>query len=188
MRLKLLRIAAAILLYGVVHAEEQKMPKNVHEIQMNDIDGKPFDFASHKGNVLLIVNVASKCGYTPQYTGLQKLHDKYKEKGFAVIGVPANEFGKQEPGSNQEIKTFCSTKFAVTFPMLAKVVVKGHDICPLYKLLTTEAPTKGDITWNFNKFLVNRKGEIVGGRYESKIAPDNKDLLEAIEKALVEPK
>jgi len=181
-------IAAMLMTSGWIYAEEQKMQKNVFEIKMDDIDGKPFDFAKHKGEVLLIVNVASKCGYTPQYAGLEKLHAKYKDKGLTIIGVPANEFGKQEPGSNAEIKTFCSSKYAVTFPMLSKVVVKGEGISPLYKFLTTEAPVKGDITWNFNKFLINRKGEIVGGRYESKVAPDSKELVEAIEKALAEAK
>jgi len=129
--------------------------------------------------------VASKCGLTPQYKGLQALYEKYKDKGLTVIGVPANEFGGQEPGTNEEIQKFCSTKYNVTFPVLAKQVVKGDKICPLYKYLTTEKA--GDIGWNFAKFLVDGNGKVVE-RFEPKTAPDDAKLVAAVEKALSEKK
>jgi glutathione peroxidase len=130
----------------------------------------------------LFVNVASKCGYTSQYEGLQALYAKHEKDGLVVIGVPANEFGGQEPGTDDDIKKFCSTKYNVTFPMLSKVVVKGKDICPLYQFLTskeTNAKFAGDIKWNFEKFVINRKGE-VAGRFGSGVAPDSDELTKAL--------
>src|SRR5262245_26642430 len=140
-----------------LHAADQGEPI-VFSFPMNGIDGKPYKFDQHKGQVVMLVNVASKCGLTPQYAGLQQLNDSYKDKGFAIIGVPANNFGAQEPGTDPEIKQFCSSTYNVTFPMLSKVSVKGPDICPLYDYLTTKSPKPGEIAWNFNKFLIDRKG------------------------------
>jgi glutathione peroxidase len=154
---------------------------SVHEFTLNDIDGKPFPLAELKGKVVLIVNVASRCGYTPQYTGLEALYEKYKDEGFVIIGVPANNFGAQEPGTNEEIKTFCTRKYNVSFPMMAKVSVRGEDITPLYKFLT--AAKGGDVKWNFTKFLVGKDGQ-VADRFESAIPPDEPVLTAAVENAL----
>jgi glutathione peroxidase len=152
------------------------------DFKMKGIDGKEVDLAQYKGKVVLFVNVASACGYTPQYKGLQALYEKHKDDGLVVVGVPANEFGAQEPGTDEEIQKFCSTKYSVTFPMLSKVVVKGDGIAPLYKHLTskdTNGKYAGDITWNFEKFLVNRKGDVVG-RYEPGVKPDSDELTKAV--------
>ena len=153
------------------------------EFEMNRIDGTPEKLDAHRGQVLLMVNVASACGLTPQYAGLQDLQDNLGDKGFSVLGFPANEFGAQEPGSNDEIASFCSTKFNVTFPMFAKVVVKGDDKCDLYAYLTEQSPFTGDITWNFEKFLVSKQGEVVA-RFSPKTAPDDPELLAAIDAEL----
>ncbi len=154
---------------------------SVHEFTMNDIDGKPFAMAQLKGKAVLVVNVASRCGYTPQYAGLEALYQKYKSRGLVVVGVPANNFGGQEPGSDTEIKQFCSRTYNVTFPMLSKVSVKGADITPLYAYLT--AAQGGDVKWNFTKFLVGKDGKAVQ-RFESKVAPDSAELSAAIEQLL----
>lgn len=159
------------------------------DFKMRDLGGKEVDLAKWKGKVVLMVNVASQCGYTPQYEDLQKLYDKYKEKGLVVVGVPANEFGAQEPGSNEEIRKFCTEKFKVSFPMLAKIVVKGEGIHPLYKFLTEKESNPqfaGEVKWNFTKFLVGRDAK-VAGRFESKMKPMGKELTEAVEKALAAP-
>ncbi|MRR52237.1 MAG: glutathione peroxidase [Rhodocyclaceae bacterium] len=154
---------------------------SVHEFTMNDIDGKPFAMAQLKDRVVLVVNVASRCGYTPQYAGLEALYQKYKSRGLVVVGVPANNFGGQEPGTDTEIKQFCSRTYNVTFPMLSKVSVKGADITPLYAYLT--AAQGGDVKWNFTKFLVGKDGKAVQ-RFESKVAPDSAELSAAIEQLL----
>jgi glutathione peroxidase len=159
---------------------------SIYDFTMKDIDGEEVTLSAYKGKVLLLVNTASRCGYTPQYEGLQKLYEKYMERGFVVLGFPANNFLGQEPGTNAEIKQFCSAKFAVTFPMFAKISVKGDDQAPLYTYLTdkrTNPQYGGEIGWNFNKFLVGRDGKIVN-RWGSKTAPENKDLVEAVEAAL----
>lgn len=156
---------------------------SVLDFTMDSIDGKPFALSQLKDRVVLIVNVASHCGYTKQYEGLQALFEKYKDQGFVVLGVPANEFGAQEPGTNSEIREFCSSKYKVTFPMLAKVVVKGPGICPLYQYLTTKGPKPGDISWNFNKYLIGRDGKPID-RYESAVEPNDAGLAKAIETAL----
>jgi len=154
---------------------------SVHEFTLNTIDGKPAPLAAYKGKVLLLVNVASKCGYTPQYTGLQSLYAKYKDKGLVIVGVPANNFGGQEPGTNEEIATFCSRTYKVTFPIMSKVSVKGADQTPLYQYLT--ANNGGDVKWNFTKFLVGKDGKPVQ-RFEPGVTPDSPELAQAIEKAL----
>jgi glutathione peroxidase len=153
---------------------------------MKKLDGSSLKLADLKGKAVLLVNVASACGYTPQYTGLQKLHEQYAGKGLVVLGVPCNDFGKQEPGTADEIQTFCSTKFSVTFPLTEKVAILGDGKCELYKLLTTaKAPgiEPGDVKWNFEKFLVGKDGKVIG-RFPSKVAPDAPELKTAIDKAL----
>ena len=157
---------------------------------MKNIDGKEVALKKYKGDVFLIVNTASKCGYTPQYEGLQKIYDKYKSQGFGVLGFPANNFGNQESGTEAEIKEFCESKYKVTFPMFAKISVKGEDQHPLYNFLTakeTNPDFAGDISWNFNKFLVDRKGKVVA-RFSSKDTPESEPVKSAIEKYLKEKK
>ena len=160
--------------------------KTVYDFTLNSIDGQPAPLAAYKGKVVLLVNVASKCGYTPQYSALQSSYEKYKDRGFVIVGIPANNFGAQEPGSNQEIKTFCSSKFHVTFPMMAKVSVKGDDITPLYQFLTdkTSNPQSGgEIKWNFTKFLIGPDGRVIT-RFEPETTPDSPQVTSAIEEAL----
>jgi glutathione peroxidase len=154
---------------------------SIHEFNMNSIDGKPAPLADLKGKIVLVVNVASRCGFTPQYTGLQALYEKYKAQGFVVVGIPANNFGAQEPGTNEEIKTFCSSKYNVTFPMYAKISVAGDDKDPLYNYLTGTGG--GEVKWNFTKFLVGRDGKVIS-RFESKVTPESAELVNAVEKAL----
>ncbi|MFN2392032.1 MAG: glutathione peroxidase [Pyrinomonadaceae bacterium] len=186
---KFIIISVLISLIGIAvfgFNESTEKPKSVLDFKMKDIDGKDVNLKKYKGNVLLIVNTASKCGYTPQYEGLQVIYDKYKAKGFSVLGFPANNFGGQEPGTEKEIKEFCESKYKVTFPMFAKISVKGEDQDALYKFLTnkeTNPKFAGDITWNFNKFLVDRKGNIVA-RFSSKDTPVSEAVMSAIEKEL----
>ena len=158
---------------------------SIYDFTLPSIDGKPMPLADFKGKVILVVNVASRCGFTPQYTALESVYEKYKDQGFVILGFPANNFGGQEPGTNAEIKTFCSAKYSVTFPLYGKVSVKGDDQTPLYKYLTTSANPSfaGDIKWNFTKFLVDRNGNVVQ-RFEPQTTPDSPEVLAAIEKAL----
>ncbi|MEW5977263.1 MAG: glutathione peroxidase [Acidobacteriota bacterium] len=158
----------------------------IYNFVMKSIDGKEVKLDQYRGKALLLVNVASQCGYTPQYTGLQQIYAKYKDRGFVVLGFPANNFGAQEPGTDQEIKTFCSTRYNVTFPMFSKISVKGSDKHPLYQFLTDKATNPefgGEISWNFNKFLVSKDGKIVA-RFESKDAPESDKVVQAIEQTL----
>ncbi|MEX0653023.1 MAG: glutathione peroxidase [Phycisphaeraceae bacterium] len=153
---------------------------------MPGLDGEPVDLARYDGQVVLLVNVASRCGHTPQYAGLQKLHERFADQGLVVVGVPSNDFGGQEPGTAEEIATFCQTNYGVTFPMLDKVQVIGDDKTELYARLTDPAndPTDGgEVKWNFEKFLVNRTGEVVA-RFRSGVQPESDELLAAIEQAL----
>ena len=180
----------SLTLFGHARAGGKDKASTVLDFKMKDIDGKEVDLAKYKGDVLLIVNTASFCGNTPQYAGLEKLHQTYKAKGFTVLAFPANEFGKQEPGSNQEIKEFCSTKYHVSFPVFSKIVVKGDGIDPLYSFLTSKDSNPkfgGDVTWNFAKFLVNRKGEVIG-RFDPREKPESPKVVSAIEAALAESK
>ena len=154
----------------------------MHEFTLNSIEGKPAPLSAYQGKVVLIVNVASRCGFTPQYAGLEALYEKYKDRGFVILGFPANNFGGQEPGTNEEIKTFCSTKYNVTFPMYSKISVKGDDKAPLYQFLTDA--TGSEIQWNFTKLLEDKSGKVVA-RFESKVTPDSPDVAAAIEKALL---
>ncbi len=160
----------------------------IYQFELNDIDGGPVKLDAYRGKVLLVVNVASRCGYTPQYAGLEQLYQRYRAEGLVVLGFPANNFGSQEPGTEDEIKAFCATNYHVTFPMFAKISVKGDDIHPLYKFLTEAVPTGGSagpVTWNFNKFLIGRDGSVVG-RYDSKVEPLSPELIGEIEEALAE--
>ena len=154
----------------------------VYSFTLNSIDGKPAPLADYKGKVVLLVNVASQCGYTPQYSALEAIYKKYKDQGFVILGFPANNFGAQEPGTNEEIKTFCSRKYSVTFPMYSKISVKGDDQTPLYSYLTrqTGAGIAGEIQWNFTKFLVDRNGNVIQ-RFEPAVTPDSKEVTTAIE-------
>jgi glutathione peroxidase len=158
---------------------------SIYDFTLPSIEGKPMPLADYKGKVILVVNVASRCGFTPQYTALESIYEKYKDQGFVILGFPANNFGGQEPGTNAEIKTFCSAKYNVTFPLYGKVSVKGDDQTPLYKYLTTSAnpALTGDIKWNFTKFLVDRKGNVVQ-RFEPQTTPDSPEVVAAIEKSL----
>jgi len=177
---------AAISGFGSGRSGSEPGGPSIYDFTMNDIDGKPVNLAHFKGKVVLVVNVASRCGFTPQYEGLQKLYLKYQQQGLVILGFPANNFGFQEPGTNAEIKSFCSAKYNVTFPIFSKISVKGDDIDPLYKYLTDKASNPeygGDIKWNFNKFLVDRHGKIVA-RFEPQVKPDSDQVVQAIEKAL----
>jgi glutathione peroxidase len=159
---------------------------SIYDFTMNSIAGEPVSLSQYKGKVVLLVNVASKCGYTPQYKGLQAIYKKYEDKGFVILGFPANNFGAQEPGTNAEIQTFCSRNYSVTFPMFSKISVKGSDQAPLYQYLTDKKvnpDTGGEIGWNFTKFLIDRNGKIVA-RFDSKIEPESSDVTKAIEAAL----
>jgi glutathione peroxidase len=187
-----LAMSAALLVsipWAMVSAQTpSKKPTSVLGFTMKDIDGKDVPLAKFQGKVLLIVNTASQCGYTPQYKGLQEIYQKHKDQGFEILAFPANEFGAQEPGTDDQIKQFCSSRYQVTFPLFSKIVVKGKGIHPLYEFLTSESTDPkhaGPIPWNFAKFLVNRKGEVVS-RYEPGIKPESTDLNGAIEKALSE--
>ena len=165
------------------NAKESKTMATALSYTVKDIDGKDVNLAeAYKGKVVLVVNVASKCGYTKQYAGLQKLYAEKKDKGLVILGFPANDFNGQEPGSDKEIKEFCSSKFAVTFPMFSKVSVKGKDAAPMFKALT-EAPTGGAPKWNFTKYLVDSEGKLVA-KYDSAVAPDDKALNAKIDELL----
>ena len=155
---------------------------------MNTLAGKPVKLDSYKGKAVLFVNVASKCGLTPQYKALEALHEKYAGQGLAIVGVPANNFGAQEPGTAEEIQTFCQKNYGVKFDMLAKVSVKGDDKCDLYKFLTSkDSGFPGEISWNFEKFLIGRDGK-VAARFEPKTAPDDATVVKAIEAELAKAK
>ncbi|MBL8993920.1 MAG: glutathione peroxidase [Spirochaetia bacterium] len=153
------------------------------EFSMTSIDGKKVDLSKYKGKVVLMVNVASKCGNTPQYEGLEKIYGKYKDKGLVILGFPANNFGGQEPGNNEEIAKFCTSKYNVSFDMFSKISVKGDDQDPLYKFLTTESKFPGNVTWNFEKFLVGKDGQLVA-RFAPKEKPESDKVVQAIEEAL----
>ena len=156
------------------------------DFTVKDIDGKPVKLARYAGNVIMVINVASKCGNTPQYAGLEKIYEKYKAKGFTILAFPANDFGKQEPGDEKQIKEYCEATWKVKFPMFSKIVVKGDGQAPLYKFLTskeTDEKFAGDIDWNFAKFLINRNGEVVA-RFKNNVKPEDDTVISAIEKEL----
>jgi glutathione peroxidase len=174
-------LLCALLLVQVVSAQAAD---TLYDIPLKDIDGQPASLKAYKGKVLLIVNVASKCGYTPQYTGLEATYQKYKDKGLTVLGFPCNQFGGQEPGTDEEIKQFCSSKYQVSFPLFDKIEVNGQNRHPLYSVLAgKDSPFPGDIRWNFTKFLVGRDGKVLN-RFDSKVKPDSAELIQAVEAAL----
>ena len=179
--MKISIVLFALLLLQVVSV---KAADTLYDVPLKDIDGQPTSLKAYKGKVLLIVNVASKCGYTPQYAGLEALQEKYKDKGLTVLGFPCNQFGGQEPGTNEEIKQFCSSKYQVTFPLFDKIEVNGPNRHQLYtKLAGDSSPFPGNIKWNFSKFLIGRDGKIIK-RFESKVKPDSEELVQAVETAL----
>ena len=177
---------ASILLSAVLAAPMvfAQTSTSLYDIKLKDIDGKDTSLSAYKGKVVLIVNVASKCGFTPQYEGLEALQKKYEAKGFTVLGFPCNDFGAQEPGTPEEIKEFCSSKYSVTFPLEGKLHVKGAEQHPLYAALTGKsAPFPGDIKWNFEKFVISRDGKILK-RFDSRATPESAPVTTAIESAL----
>ena len=192
--LKALAVAAASAVGSwavVAEATPADIPRPATlDFTMKTLDGKDVNLAErYAGRVVLLVNVASKCGFTPQYAALEALHEKYAKQGLAVVGVPCNQFRDQEPGSAEEIAAFCRKNYGVKFDMLAKVEVNGPGACPLYKRLTATVTTPqpaGPITWNFEKFLINRKGEVVA-RFAPSVAPDSPVIVSAVEKQLAEP-
>lgn len=174
-------LALATLLTLSMHAAESP---NLLTMPLKDIDGKEMTLAAYKAKVVLVVNVASACGYTAQYEGLEALYRKYKAKGLVIVGVPCNDFGGQEPGTEAEIKKFCSSRFEVTFPLTSKVSAKGKSAHPLFVALTgKEAGHPGPVSWNFNKFLVGPDGKLLA-RFDSSVAPESAELQAAIEKVL----
>ena len=181
-----MRKLAMFVLFCVAATGMAAPAKSIYDFTLKSIDGQPVSLKSYHGKAVMIVNVASKCGFTPQYAGLESLYKKYKDQGFVIIGVPANNFAQQEPGTNEEIKKFCSNKYNVTFPMMAKVSVQGADETPLFAFLTNKAlnPTiGGDIKWNFTKFLFDRNGKPVE-RFEPAVTPDSPQVVSGVEKAL----
>ena len=183
--MKRLTLIAVSMLAGGCHLVGKEAPPPLTG-SVTTIDGKEMDLSSYLGNAVLIVNVASRCGYTKQYKQLQELHEIFGERGLVILGFPCNQFGKQEPGTELEIKEFCQSTFGVDFPMFAKVDVNGDSAAPLYQFLTSDRvpiDDKGPIKWNFEKFVVNRNGELIA-RYRSAVAPDDASVVKAIERAL----
>src|SRR5216683_4803119 len=179
--MKIIVLLCSVMLSQVVFAQNKT---SLYEIPLKDINEKETSLKGHKGEVLLVVNVASHCGFTPQYKELEGIHRKYKDKGFTVLGFPCNDFGSQEPGTNEEIKQFCSSKYNVSFPLFDKLHVKGPRQHPLYAALSgKDSPFPGDVKWNFGKFLVSRDGKILK-RFEPKVTPDAPEVVAAIEGAL----
>lgn len=185
MRSSTLLCLSLLLFSSIAGAEEKKVPAAL-KYTMKSLDGKDVKLDKYKGKVVLMVNVASQCGLTPQYEQLQAMHEKYGEKGLAVLGFPCNQFGAQEPGSAKQIQTFCSTNYSVTFDMFDKVQVNGDNACGLYehlKSVNTKPKGSGEISWNFEKFLLNRSGEVIG-RFEPRIKPNDPAIVQLIEKEL----
>ncbi|SFS17393.1 glutathione peroxidase [Granulicella pectinivorans] len=175
-----------LALLGTAIAAFAGTANQLYSYKLKTIDGEPTSLGTYKGKVLLVVNVASACGYTPQYSALEAVYEKYKDRGLVVVGVPANNFANQESGTEAEIKTFCNRKYHVTFPMMSKVSVAGADQAPLYHYLTDKAANPavgGEIKWNFTKFLVARNGRPVG-RFEPATTPDSPEVIAAIEAEL----
>ena len=179
--MKYLALFGGLLLAQAVSAAA---PAAIYSVPLKDINGKAASLKAYQGKVFLVVNVASQCGLTPQYKALEAVHQKYQAKGFAIVGFPCNDFGAQEPGSNEEIKQFCSSKYSVTFPLFDKLHVKGAEQHPLYAILSgKDAPFPGDVKWNFGKFLIGRDGRILK-RFEPGVTPDSAEVTQAIEAAL----
>ena len=199
--LKILVVAFCLILLGAglcaftqsdVNATEKqsKVPTRartsmapLYGFHLQDIDGHPIDLQTFKGKVLLIVNTASMCGNTPQYADLQEMYERYRERGFEILAFPANDFGQQEPGTNQEIKGFCYTKYSISFPLFSKISVVGKNKHPLYQYLTEQSPFPGRVTWNFQKYLVDRSGNVIG-KYDPGMNPLSPTIVSDLEKAL----
>lgn len=184
----MISLTLLITLLALAPTEQSMNQSNetpLYRFTMKTIDGKDQPLSSYKGKVLLLVNVASKCGHTPQYENLEATYRRYKDRGFVILGFPANNFGGQEPGSDAEIKEFCKTKYDVTFNLFSKISVKGEDQHPLYKYLTTETPFKGDVKWNFQKYLVDKKGNVVA-MFPTKVKPTDEEVVQKIEALLAE--
>ncbi len=170
-----------ILLCIPLYSGEKKM--SFYNLSSKSIHGKDVPFSSYKGKPILVVNVASKCGYTPQYDGLEKVYQDYKGKGLVIIGFPSNDFGAQEPGTEEQIAEFCKLNFGVSFPLMKKTKVLGTEKDPVYQFLTDNAPEKGDVQWNFEKFLIDKDGN-VKSRFRSAVKPESEELKKAIESVL----
>src|SRR5262245_53498097 len=178
----------SLLVMALMAAPQTRTPEKAKvadalNFTMDSLDGKPVNLAKYQGNVVLMVNVASECGYTPQYEGLQALHKKYVSRGLRILGFPSNDFGAQEPGSNAEIADFCKKNYGVEFDMFSKIKVLGSDKAPLYKTLTSTPKFSGDVSWNFEKFLVGRDGQVIA-RFKSAVEPESPEMTKAIEAAL----
>jgi glutathione peroxidase len=180
-----MKLLLSIIIFSTGLLMTDNTNSSVYNFNLKDIDGNEVSLEQYKGKVLMIVNVASKCGYTPQYEGLQKIYESYKDKGFVILGFPANNFKGQEPGSNEEIKQFCTLEYGVEFPMFSKVSVKGDDQADLFKYLTSQPNPdfEGDIEWNFEKFLIEKDGSLVR-RFRSAVKPESEEIAEAIENEL----
>lgn len=190
--MRILAVLAVTMLSGMIstpaHAGEEGLlmaakPVSLFDFTMDDIDGKPVHLAQFRGKVLLLVNTASFCGNTPQYSDLQTLYEQYRERGLEILAFPANNFGQQEPGTNEEIKSFCFTKYSLTFPLFSKISVKGPDKHPLYQYLTEQSPFPGEVEWNFQKYLVDRSGTIVG-RFHHRTKPLAGEVVKEVERVL----
>jgi glutathione peroxidase len=182
-----MKLFAAILLAAMAGLQSKpggsvNVPAALN-FSMDSLDGKHIDLSKYQGRVVLMVNVASQCGFTPQYEGLEELHKKYAAKGLSILGFPSNDFGQQEPGTNSEIAQFCKQNYGVEFDMFSKIVVKGAGQAPLYKYLTGHPKFRGDVAWNFEKFLIGRNGEVIG-RFKSEVEPLSREMTGAIEAAL----
>lgn len=178
-------VGALIIFLAMSFSTADTTTDSVYEFKPTNINGKETSLSKYKGKVLLIVNTASECGYTPQYEGLQALYEEYKDDGLVVLGFPANNFGGQEPGTDEEIKQFCKVNYDVSFPMFSKISVKGNDQHPLFTYLTSadNPDFKGQIKWNFEKFLIDANGKLIH-RYRSDVKPQNNEIIRAIEKEL----
>ena len=179
-------LSIVCLFLGFAATTQAAPAKGVYDFTLKSIDGQPTPLSEYHGKVLLLVNVASRCGFTPQYTALESIYEKYKDRGLVIVGIPANNFMSQEPGTNEEIKTFCTKKYNVSFPMMSKISVKGEDQTPLYQFLTSKSDDPnfgGEIKWNFTKFLFDRNGNPVA-RFEPAVKPDSPEVTSAIESAL----
>ncbi len=185
MKNKILMIIAITAVFTLSSAQEKKVMTEspIYNFTMKTLEGKDKSLSDYKGKVVMVVNTASFCGYTPQYKDLETLYKQYKDKGFIIIGFPANNFGKQEPGTDKDIAVFCERNYGVSFPMFSKISVKGDDIHPLYKYLTTGTQFKEEIAWNFTKFLVDKYGNVVA-KFPSKVKPTEKEITAKVDELL----
>jgi glutathione peroxidase len=181
--MKLIALVLAVLLVPQTKPQEKAKVPDVLNFTMNSLDGKPVNLSKYQGNVVLMVNVASECGYTYQYEGLQALYKKYAARGLRILGFPSNDFGAQEPGTDSQIADFCKKNYGVEFDMFSKITVLGSGQSPLYKTLTSTPGFTGNISWNFEKFLINRDGKVIG-RFKSPVEPLSEEMTKAIETAL----